>query len=179
MTMPTPPPRVCSQADTSDEALNLFVDGELASEAQPALFAHLAECAGCRQTLEAVMHFRRMSRQETLDVPPAADDAFFKRLDAVKKSERRPNRAADRRPLWQARAPLSVRAVAMTAVLFFLTGLLVPVPTGDALPLPPVYIEAHQEGVDEARPVRREAVYVFYPGLTVEASQGDEAVESL
>ena len=71
----------CSHA--MEEALNLYMDGELPFAEQPVLFAHLATCDPCRRMLGAMMEFRRMSRQEVCPVPPAVDEAFFRRLDEI------------------------------------------------------------------------------------------------
>ncbi len=158
-------------ADGMEEALNLYLDGELATDAQPPLFVHLAGCDACRHTMSAVLAFRRMSRQESIRVPAAADDAFFHRLDRVKRRGERMDRAAQRRPLWQARAPVSLRAATAMALLLFLAGLFLPQPAG------PSPSRARVQAVEErfmlapAPPVRGEAVYVFYPGLTIEAQR--------
>jgi len=66
---------------THEEALNLFLDGELFSCDQADLFAHMAACETCREGMNAVMEFRRMSRQEVLHVPPIADEAVLARLE--------------------------------------------------------------------------------------------------
>ena len=157
-----------------EEALNCYVDGELAFQRQAALFAHLSRCEHCRRTLDALMHFRRIGRQEHLDVPPAADDAFFKRLARHKATSARVDRVADRRPLWQRRTPVSLGAAVAVAVLLFVTGVLVPVQEV-VYRVQPI-IEGQQERVEFAEPVRyrHEMVYVFYPGLTVEAVKAEE-----
>jgi anti-sigma factor RsiW len=162
--------------DTALEALNLFVDGELDLSAQGPLFAHLSECIPCRRELEHIMRFRRMSRAEYLIVPPIFDEAFFKRLDAVRVNAARIDRASDRRPLWQRKASLSVRAVALSAAMVFLAGLLIPANT----PAPDA--RGSVVGTDETiefaevhpAPGAIATLYVFYPGLTVEAAQDDD-----
>ncbi len=162
--------------DTALEALNLFIDGELGLEEQSALFAHMAECRSCRRDLEQFMHFRRMSRSEQLVVPPAFDDGFFKKLDALRVTTNRVDRAGDRRPLWQHKAPVSFRAVVITASLVFLSGLLFPANAPEKAVAGLVY------GMDETiefaelptTPTRTATLYVFYPGLTVEAAQYDD-----
>ena len=154
-----------------EEMLSLYVDGELPSAAQPALFAHLASCETCRQTLAATLEFRRFSRQETITVPPAVDEAIMKRLAQRKSTHDRTDRAAQRRPLWQARIPVSLRAAAALGLVAFFTGLLVPNRVAHA---PEVEVTSTVHGEEERvrfyDPVRvAEAVYVIYPGLTVEA----------
>jgi anti-sigma factor RsiW len=151
-----------------EAALNHYVDGELPFQEQPALFAHLSTCAACRRTLEAVLAFRRMSRQEPLAVPPAADDAVFRRLDQVKQRTERVDREAERRCLWTARAPISLGAAAMVAVVLFVVGLLVPMQLDEVDPS--AFVSTDMERV-EVEPAPAQAVYVFYPGLTVEATK--------
>lgn len=158
-----------------ENALHLYVDGELPFEQQPELFAHLAACDACRRTLSAVLTFRRMSRQEYVAVPPALDDAFFRRLEGVRRRVVRVDRAADRRPLWQVRTPVSLRGATTVALLLFLAGLMFPRAVGE-----PRHVDPYVEGVEERVqlqppvPLRSETVYVFYPGLTVESTKLDE-----
>ncbi|NBC16535.1 MAG: hypothetical protein GVY18_04365 [Bacteroidetes bacterium] len=172
--MTDPQPMGASSICTAswEAALNEYVDGELPMEAQPRLFAHLATCAPCRRTLEAVLAFRRMSRQEPLAVPPAADDAVFRRLDQVKQRAERVDRNARQRSLWTAPTPLSLGAAAMVAVVLFVVGLLVPMQLDEADST--ALVSAGMERV-EFEPAPAEAVYVFYPGLTVEATKLDAA----
>ena len=152
----------CSQA--MEEALNLYMDGELPFTEQPGLFAHLATCDQCRRILGAMMEFRRMSRQEVCPVPPAVDEAFFHRLDEIKARSHRVDRYEDRRPLWQTRAPVSLRAATMAAALLFGAGLFFPQTAGEPFSVAPV--EVQEERVEFIPLV---PVYVFYPGVTVEA----------
>lgn len=156
-------------ACTHEEALNRYVDGELAFETQPALFSHLASCSTCRRTLEAVLVFRRLSRQEPLVVPPAADDSFFKRLDQIKRRGERVDRQAARRPMWQWRTPVSLGLAAVVAVLVFVAGMFAS-GSNAAVAESPLVVGA-EERVLFNEPTRPEAVYVFYPGLTVEATK--------
>lgn len=168
-TDPFPSPRPTSSCSASqEEALHAYLDGELPFGRQPALFSHLADCADCRHTLNAVLAFRRMSRQEVLDVPPAADDAFFKRLDAIKRRGA-PDRGSARRTLWQVRTPVSFGMAALAALTLFLAGLFMPVQSTRAGS--EVVVQGTVERVDLNRRVRPEAVYVFYPGLVVEAAK--------
>lgn len=153
-----------------EERLHLYIDGELAFAEQPSLFAHLATCACCRSTLEAMLAFRRISRQESFVVPPSVDDSFFKRLDHHKRQHNRVDRKAER-SLWQARAPVSLWLAATVAGFLFVAGLLVPVNAWES-PLPAL-VDGIEDRVEFADPIklRPEAVYVFYPGLTVEATK--------
>lgn len=162
------------------EALNLFVDGELASSFQPEFFAHLASCGSCRHTLDSVMRFRRLGRLEHISVPPATDDAFFKRLAQHKGGRKRLDRAVERDPVWRLHTRISIRSAMFAAIILFITGLLLPVDP----PGPPsvFFVSGGEERVEFLQTSNlKEAVYVFYPGLTIEASKGEElqVVESL
>jgi anti-sigma factor RsiW len=155
-----------------EETLNHYLDGELTFDQQPVLFAHLAACDPCRRTLAATMDFRRMSRQEVVSVPGAVDDTFFQRLDQLKHRTDRLNRSADRRPLWNSRTPISLRAASALALVLFLAGFFFPQHISDSLEVP-LGVEGVGERVElpPVPPFRSEAVYVFYPGLTVEAQR--------
>ena len=155
-----------------EEALNLYLDGELPRGEEAPLFGHLATCESCRRSLGTLLEFRRMSRQEVLHVPVAVDDAFFKRLDQVRRRHAVADRSVQRRPLWQLRPRVSVRVATVAAAFLFLAGVLLPRDLGQAPLLPAV--EGLQERVEFRRTLpalRGEAVYVFYPGLTVEAAR--------
>ena len=112
-----------------------------------------------------------MSRQESFPVPPSVDDAIFERLNQVKKRSKRIDRYWDRRPLWQVRASVSLRAAALAAVLLFGAGLMFPQDAG--LPIAANVIEVEQEQVElpSEIAIQQQVLYVFYPGLTVEASK--------
>jgi anti-sigma factor RsiW len=158
--------------------LTLYVDGELASSEQPRLFTHLSTCPDCRRSLEAVMRFRCIVREEHLVVPPAADDAFFKRLARHKHVRDTAARPPERISIWRTRTPVSLRSAAALVVVVFLVGLLTPVHNSD--PVAPVlrWVVAEEERVDltnhDARYREQSAVYVFYPGLTIEANKSEE-----
>jgi anti-sigma factor RsiW len=162
-----------------EDALNLYVDGELAFEEQSDLFARLATDEAARRQLDAVMRFRRMSRLESISVPQAVDDAFFGRLARHRRVSGRFDRAQDRRPLWQARAPISVRLAMVAAMVVFLAGVLLPRnvsrPTLDGA------VFGEDEVIQFADldlfEHRSDAVlYVFYPGLTIEATEAEELI---
>ena len=163
------------------EALNLYVDGELPVEEQPALFAHLSACASCRCQLESVLQFRRLVQAERVAVPPAADEAFMQRLTAHKKQ--RPEKPSDAPIRARRRRPLAAMAAVAAVLALFMMGVLA---------RPQTALDSTQEGrsrasstaiegsasspakrsPDAPRPaVRLQAIYVFYPGLTVEAER--------
>lgn len=178
MALDTTTPSTPTPHEVMEEALNLYVDGELPFDQQPVLFAHLAHCRSCRRTLDAVIKFRRMSRQEHLSVPPAVDEAFMNRLAHVRDAAHRIDREADRRPLWQARTRVSLRGVVVASVVVFCLGLLLPTPLSSPATAA-VQVEFGDERVEFADPlldpavVPASAVYVFYPGLTIEATKAD------
>ena len=147
-----------------EEALNLYMDGELSLTEQPVLFAHLSTCDPCRHILGAMMEFRRMSRQEVCLVSPALDEAFFRRLDEISGRSHRVDRYQDRRPLWHSRATVSIRVAALASVLLFCAGFFFPQTAGE--PLVAKHVELQEERVV---PVVIEPVYVITPGVTVEA----------
>lgn len=167
--------------DTALEALHSFLDGELSVLDQSRLFSHLAGCVSCCKELEGVMKFRRMSRMENLTVPPSIDAALFKRLQKHKAVMKKIDRAADRRPLWNTRAAVSLRVTVITAMLVFFTGLLIPGNNENSSSnggiVNPVYgasglVTGSDEFIEFADlDVRSNTstIYVFYPGLTVEA----------
>lgn len=161
--------------DAALEALHAFLDGELDVSMQSALFAHLATCSSCRTELEGVMRFRRMSRVENLTVPPALDAALFKRLQKHKALNKKIDRAEDRRPLWNARAAVSLRATVVTAMLIFLTGLLIP--ANSQRQNDQGIVTASDEFIEFADldlGSSTSTVYVFYPGLTIEEALDEE-----
>lgn len=168
--LPKPDAATCS--DTVEEALTLYLDGELPYAEQPLLFAHLATCDRCRRILGAMMEFRRMSRQEVFHVPPAIDEAFYKRLKEVKSRSKRVDRYMDRRPLWQwhLRAPVSLRVAAMAALLIFVAGLMLPQDAG--LPLASEGVVAVEERVEwNTVPYSPPLNVLVWPGLTVESTR--------
>ena len=167
----------CSGGTHQEELVNYFVDGVLSADGQVELFEHLASCEGCRDDLDAVMTFRRMSRLEYIHVPPSIDDAFFQKLAA-----RRIPSSAEKdtdRSILSANIPLSLRSLLVAACVFFAVGLVVPsnISTAETK-----IVETRQEAVSLAgtsiNPAPREAVYVFYPGLTITADQTLSEVEA-
>lgn len=160
----TPELEAATCGDAMEEALNLYMDGELSFAGQPVLFIHLATCDQCRRTLSAMMEFRRMSRQEMFPVPPAVDEAFFHRLEEISGRSRRVDRYMDRRPLWQSRASVSLRVATIAAVVVFGAGLFFPPTIGE--PLSATRVEVQEERIEFYPLV---PVYVITPGVTVEA----------
>lgn len=161
-----------------EEALTLYVDGELPFAEQPALFAHLAACDACRRTLEGVMMFRRIIREESLALPPIADDAFLQRLAQHRTVTSTVSRAPDRRSILGERMPVSVRTAVTVALVVFFLGLFVPLGASSPEEVPLPWVQGVEERVEFDQeyvgPVIPAPVYVFYPGLTVEASKAEE-----
>lgn len=154
----------------AEEAVNLYVDGELPLEHHADLFAHLAQCEACRRTLDSVIKFRRYGRDELLTVPPALDEAFLGRLASVKSRHEQVDRAEDRGPLWTMRRPVSLGSGALAAILVFVAGLLL---SSEETVLPTGLVVGEQERLEFADTTpaieRPNTLYVFYPGLTIEA----------
>ena len=144
----------------AEALLNEYVDGEICADEEPALFAHLAECTGCREAFSTFLAFRMAARSEPLAVPPAADTALFARLDRMR-AQPAPNRADDRAPLGGAlRRRVSVGAALALAVVAVAVGLTVR-PTATAEPTPDRFTHTVlQDG----------ALYLIDPGVTVEAT---------
>lgn len=152
-----------------EEELNLFLDGELSFDRQADLYSHLAEHPESRSFMDSILLFRRMSRQEFIAVPPAADDEFFDRLATLKASKSQIDRVQDREPLWNLRKSISMRTALATVVAVFMVGLLLPISnTTDATS----FLEQEEERVFFDIPqtrVLQSYIYVFVPGLTIEA----------
>lgn len=155
-----------------------YADGELPAEREAELFSHLAGCRRCRHTFNAILRFRTLSRQEYLSVPPAVDDALMKRLTMRRDAARQVDRAAERRPLWQSRTPVSLRAGVVALVLVFFSGFLLPLSTSDTMQASVVLVEDEHVRFDAVPEFRREQVIVFYPGLLVEADRVDPAPDA-
>ena len=159
-----------SSHDGYEERLNLYVDGILPSDDQVILFEHLAVCDDCREELDAIMTFRRISRQEFIQVPPAADDVFFERLAAHTSPD--PAQTDIDRSVLAANVPMSLRTLLLAASVVFLIGFFIPSNISSA---DQKVVETRQERVNLASSSTSrsvlEAVYVFYPGLTVTADE--------
>jgi len=153
----------------AEALLNLYADGELPSARQPELFAHLARCTACRARFNALLAFRLVARQEALAVPPAADEAFFARLDRLRRAAHpAPERAAEHRLFGDAlrrRVPLG--AALAGAGLIVLLGLLArPAPEAPA-PEPAPAFRLTEVVLDDGN-----ALYVM-DNITVEGKQGE------
>ena len=152
-----------------EDAVSAYADGELPSHRQAVLFGHLANCDACRRHLDVVLVFRRMSRAETLLVPPMADAALMARLDVLQKRGQEPDES---RSLWEAKLKLDLGRIAAALLVVFLLGAGI---TRVSNNVPQTLVSAIQEQVIP-RPAqttiwRVEPVYVFYPGVTVEADK--------
>lgn len=155
--------------DANEEDLNLFLDGELPLDRQETLYEHLAGDRRSRAFMDHVMLFRRMSRQEYIEVPPAVDDAFFKRLDALKSSGERVDRFVEREPLWNSRRPVRIRTAVAAVVAVFMIGWFLPLLDE---PEETAFLAQEEERVAfdiQQTRVMQSYIYVFEPGLTIEA----------
>ncbi len=158
-----------SSSDCSDD-LDLFLDGELPPERESKVFLHLARCEACRRYLNSVLSLRRIMREESIEIPPWADDHLLARIDRQRKAGERSARLHESGPLWSTGATVSVRVAMVVMFLAVLSALLLTRPRGDDA----VYVLVEQERVlfDERSNVDGTEVYVFYPGLTIEAERG-------
>ncbi len=151
-----------------EEALHSYLDGELDLDRQGPLFGHLADCPACRSSMDSVLSFRRVAREEYLAVPQSADEAFFDRLAEVKERTERMDRVGDREPLWQSRRSVSLGTTVLMAASLFILGLYLPRVSPEA---PTSLIVGEQEMVDLEAPIFGvlNTVYVITPGVTVES----------
>ena len=159
-----------------EEDLNLYLDGELAVEVQSSLFSHLSGCSECRELMESVLLFRRMSRQEYVVMPPAADDVFFKRLARLKNAGDQQNRSEEREPLWNSRRSVSIKSAVAAVCVVFVLGLLLPRADRPEMMTAMVEFEEEKVDLDNVAPpeVLQSYIHVFVPGVTVEADKEDE-----
>ncbi len=157
-----------------EEIVNLFVDAELESSKQPALFNHLADCQSCRCLLDSAMLFRRQIRTERNAVPPDVDAGFMLLLEKKRQENELENASHERRPVWRRNLYISRGSAALLAVLLIAIGFTLPrVP---AIQQESPLIIGHQEYVDlnrlgGAEQSLSEQVFVFYPGVTVEVER--------
>ena len=158
--------------ESHQEALHLYLDGDLPVAEQPRLFCHLADCETCRRLMDAVMEFRRMSRRDVCEVPPEVDHAIFGELNKSATRDNRRDRYWDRRPLWQSRRTVSLRTGTLCAVLLFGAGLLFPHDTA-VLPDATVVTETAEDLQPTAVYVNN-VLYFMAPDLFIEASQADD-----
>lgn len=157
------------------EFVHRYLDGDLSFRDQPDLFVHMADCQSCRRMMESVLAFRRMSRQEFLAYPPAADDVFFERLSSVKKMSDKVHREKDRQPLWNARRSVSLRSALALASVVFLVGLFLPGPDQNGYATALIQMEVERVQFEPSDSVVVEShIYHWIDGVTVEAVRGLE-----
>ena len=168
-----PESSVCSK--TSLHAIHRYLDGDLPFVQQPEVFEHLASCTTCRRTMDSVLAFRRMSRQEYLALPPAADEVFFKRLARLKELKEQVDRGEDRRPLWNARRSISLRSALTLAAVVFLIGLLVPMPARSDYAAALIQLEVERVQFESSDSIVIESpIYYLVDGIMVEATRLEE-----
>lgn len=161
-----------------EDDLNLFLDGELPTERQQALFGHLSDCADCQHIMDSVLAYRRMSRQEILVPSPAADEGFFKRLARLRVVGSQHDRLLERGPIWRERRSVTIRTASMAVAAVFMIGILAPGMVGSTEPVVSIEMETvdFTEPIDTGRDVtvRQSYIHVFYPGITIEADSLDK-----
>lgn len=159
--------RGAAQCDVPD--VDLYLDGELPSNREADLFRHLSSCGSCRAYLNGVLDFRRASRDEFVNVPPWADDVLMARVEAQRRSTARTARLHTRDPFWSASTTVSVRtAVLLLCAILVSTFLFAGSHKGDA---GYVYFEQEYVRFDNLWQQAGSEIYVFYPGLTIEAER--------
>jgi len=157
------------------EGLHSYLDGDLSFVKQPELFEHLASCKTCRRTMDSVLAFRRMSRQEYIALPPAADEVFFERLNRLKQQNDQVNRSADRKPLWDAKRSISLRSALALACIVFLVGLLVPMPARTDYATALIQLEVERVQFEPSDSIIIETpIYYLGDGIMVEATRIDQ-----
>jgi predicted anti-sigma-YlaC factor YlaD len=156
----------------SEGGIHRYLDSDLPVAEQPDLFEHLANCEACRDTMDSVMAFRRMSRQEYISLPPVADEQFFTRLAQLKSQNEKIDRSSDRAPLWSARRSVSVRAAVALAAAVFLFGLMLPMPdrTTKNAPLIQMSAETVDFGTSDSMIILTH-IYTYIDGPTVEGDR--------
>lgn len=170
-------PPICTDYE---ERLNAYVDGELAFEEQPELFAHLAFCSRCRRFLDGVLSLRRTASDEPLAVPPLVDEAFLQRLADHREAVVSARRRAGRRERVRQAAPKAGRLVLVSLLAGIGLTALLQGSAGDVEA--PGDVVGEEELVNFRPPPQRNtdsgAIYVFYPGLTIEAENWAEGASS-
>ena len=146
----------------------MFLDGELSQTVLPEFFGHLTACASCRDLMNAMMDFRRMSRHGAIHVPPQADEAILSSLEHAKKRSNQRDRYYERRPLWQAQARMSLATCVILALAFFFSGIKVAYDVNVGRPLQP--LQTQQAPEPFTTETRLGFNYVWHPGLVVESA---------
>ncbi len=159
-----------ARSDCENETLDLYLDGELPWTREADLFRHLSTCVTCREHLNGVLAFRRITRDEFVDVPPWADDRLLSRIEEHRRGVERTARLHARDSLWTARTTVSVRSLVLALGVFLLSLAVMTELTDNGRGY--VYFEQEYVRFDAGIPGPSE-VYVFYPGLTVEAERDE------
>lgn len=153
------------QTAHAEEFLNQYIDGELSSSDESRLFAHLSTCTACREQFNSLFVFRLAARQETIEVPPAADEAVLARIDQLRRAgQPAPDRSTETRSpvrLYDRRfAFASAAAVALFVAVFGWS-----VHTATLVePEEPVF-QLTETVIQDG------ALYVISPGVTVEETK--------
>jgi anti-sigma factor RsiW len=155
---------LCSETD-----VDLYLDGELPASREADLFRHLSICSWCRDCLNSVLSLRRINGEEYIVVPPWADDALLVRVDKRRREGRRTAQLHTNQSFWSTRTTVTIRSVIVVAGVVLVSAAYLT----NQLASSSAYVTVEQEHVrfiDPMPPLRSE-VYVFYPGLTIEADR--------
>ncbi|NNE47634.1 MAG: hypothetical protein HKN37_13350 [Rhodothermales bacterium] len=154
----------CSESD-----VDLYLDGELPASREADLFRHLSTCSSCRDCLNSVLSLRRIHGEEYISVPPWADDALLARVDKRRRAGRRTAQLHTNQSIWSARTTVTIRSVLVVAGAVLVSAAYLTKQFASASGH--VFVEQeHVRFIDPIPPLRSE-VYVFYPGLTIEADR--------
>jgi hypothetical protein len=126
-----------------------------------------------------------MLRHERLAVPPTVDEHLLERLSEQQDRNAKVDRTADRNLLWRARRPVSSGVALTAAEVIFIAGFLSSGPaTSESTETMPFTVEGSEEWIEfrqdsSTQPPDQPAasaspagpIYVYYPGITVEAER--------
>jgi len=132
--------------------VNLFIDGDLGSGENSALFAHLGECPDCTDFFEVLLKVKESGRGERVVYPADLDDAILGVVTARQPRWRKQGvTGTPWKFLWGRRValpvPLAVAAVVLIALLVLL-----------------VFRSARRESISEQIPRRTPIAAHEYPG---------------
>lgn len=166
----SPPDRPDEPGSTpcEDESVDLYLDGEFPLEREAQLFRHLASCSACRTHLNGVLAFRRVSREEYIEIPPWADDELLVRIDARRRARERTSQLHTSQSLWSASTTVTVRSLVLVVAAVVLSAVLFVerIPSTGR-----IIVEQERVQFGNADTAPGSEIYVIYPGLTIEAER--------
>jgi len=152
------------------EQVSAFVDNELESSSQTALFDHLSECMECHLFLDSLMKFKSLKHREEEEFPHEIDEALFDEVHRRKYIYTLGKRGLEVKvPLWQRRVALPVPALAamIVALVLGVSTLFVNL-LAEVKPSPPGPV---QNAATERVVEKRETIVYGVPGVTIYGQQ--------